>query len=303
MNIFLTGVTGGLGCRLMGLLQKQGHILTALTRREIPSHEAGIRFIPGDLLNPTAYAREVGHAEAIIHLAAVTHSPHPGTYDRVNAEGTRLLLETASASGFKGRFLFVSTRAVGDACGAYGASKSRAEELVRKSKTEWTIIRPAEVYGASGTEAISSLISMARSSRIIPVPGWGRDKLAPVHVDDVLGGIIQALGCVQAARKTYVLAGPEEMTYSELVGRLLRLNNRKAITLPIPYPFLRALAWGCARLGWRKPPIVADQIDRLRCFKSADILAAVRELAYCPRDIEAGVRACLADAPINRLVP
>jgi NADH dehydrogenase len=284
----------------MDLLQENGHSVSVLTRQSKRPLVIKAGIVQGDLLDPATYSRELKHADAIIHMAAVTHTNTPELYGKVNAEGTRLLLEAAVGEEFAGRFLFVSTRAVGEECGSYGASKARAEELVRLSPLEWTIVRPAEVYGASGREAISSLISMAQKSHVIPIPGWGQDRLAPVYIDDVLDGMVQALRCAHAVRKTYTLAGPEEMTYSELVERFLHLFDRKATTLPVPYAVLRAIACGCDLLRWSNPPIVTDQVERLRCFKSSDIAAAVQDLGYCPRCIEVGVQDHLADEITNR---
>lgn len=293
MTIFLTGGSGGIGVSLAGLLLDKGHRVIVLTRSPKASELGRKRFLKGDLLQPATYASALGSADAIIHLAALTHSNDSQAYHRVNVEGTNCLLNAAKEEGFSGRFLYASTRAVGDACGGYGASKARAEELVTRSGLSWTILRPAEVYGASGSEAISGLVRSAKSSFLLPLPGRGGARLAPVHVDDIIEAFASALSRDHSIGSIYTLAGPEELTYREIADKVLQFFGRKAFFIPVPLLVFRLGALAFRMLGLEHPPLVADQILRLCCRKDANSESARRDLGFNPRSLVQSLEAGL----------
>jgi nucleoside-diphosphate-sugar epimerase len=289
MNVFVTGASGGLGAALAELLQARGHSLTLLSRRQVAT--AGLaRSVSGDLLRPDSYAAALPGHQAVLHLAALTHSADPDQYYAVNARGTELLLEAAAEAGV-GRFLFVSTRAIGRACGAYGESKALAEAAVRASGLDWTILRPGEVYGASAGEAVGRTIAQVRSGFVVPYVAHSRALLAPVHRDDVLGAVAAALDAPASIGQTYTLAGPEEFTQAGMIRRLRRLYPGLRLPVPVPVPLLRLAALLFRAAGLAKPPFVPDQIPRLLCIKERHDPRARADLGFVPRRLEDGLDA------------
>ena len=151
MKIFVTGGTGGIGILLLPKLVLQGHEVLFLTRGDsLPSQHPTAQAITGDLLQPDSYQAELQGVDVVIHMAGITHTNNHKLYHDTNVHGTEVLIEAAMRSGVN-RFIYMSTRAVSEDGGAYSKSKSRAEALVRDSGLDWTIIRPAAVYGASQT--------------------------------------------------------------------------------------------------------------------------------------------------------
>ncbi len=98
-----------------------------------------------DWKRPFATRRALQRAQVVLHMAAVTHSDDPAEYFRVNAELTKQLVSTCSPSQ---HFVYVSTICAHPDGGAYGQSKWLAEEAIRRSGLDYTIIRPAEIYGS-----------------------------------------------------------------------------------------------------------------------------------------------------------
>lgn len=294
----MTGASGGLGAGLAERLAGRGLRVKALVRSPSIAGLPGVmETVPGDLLDPGSYRGRLGDADVIVHLAALTHSARAREYFNVNVEGTRRLVEAALDEGFSGRFLLVSTRAVGAECGAYGESKLMAEEVVMSSGLSWTIARPSEVYGCSRGEAVSSLVSLARRSLVVPVPGKGRDRLSPVFVEDVLGALSSMTSLASARGKVYTLAGPEEMDYRELVHRVFRHYGKRGVTVGVPY-FVFTMAAKAFR-NMKKPPLVEDQVWRLRCGKCSDIGGAAEDLGYAPITLENGLAFLDGKAPLR----
>ena len=288
MKILVTGATGGLGAPLCERLRAQGFELVLFTRKKSPPDGlagSGAAIVTGDLADYGRCLAAMRGVHGVIHMAALTHSNDHAAYFRVNRDGTANLVRAAEEAGLPGRFLYVGTRACGLACGAYGASKLAAEEIVRESRLDWTIVRPGEIYGAAKGEAIAKVVESVTRAPVLLVPGDGSHKLAPVALDDVLGGVAAALTSPRAAKQTYVLAGPREYSYLELLREIMRVKGVKKPVLRLPLPFLRLAALCFALSSVRRPPLVRDQIPRLICEKSSDIGPARRDLGYAPREL------------------
>jgi len=289
VKILITGATGGLGAPLCSRLAQAGHALALFTRASAPPPflaALGATAVKGDLLDPESCLAAVKGADHVIHMAALTHSNDHAAYFSVNRDGTENLVRAAEKAGLPGRFLYVGTRACGAACGAYGESKLAAERVVRESALDWTIVRPGEVYGAAKGEAISKLAESVTTAPFLLVPGDGRQRLAPAALDDVLFGITAALTSPAASKKTYVLAGPRDYSYLELLREIMRIKGVKKPVLRLPLPLLRLAALAISLTGMKRPPLVRDQIPRLVCEKSCDIEPARRDLGYDPAPLE-----------------
>lgn len=286
MKLFVTGASGGLGKPLTAVLLAQGHSLTLLSRRALPA--ATTTVVRGDLLNLDSYSKILPGHDAVLHLAAVTHSQNPDDYYAANALGTEVLTEAAGRASVR-RFVFVSTRAVGRACGAYGESKAMAEEAVRQSGLDWTILRPGEVYGSPGVEALDRMIKAVRQGFLLPYVADPRALLTPVHHEDVLLAMAATLASPVSIGKVYTLAGPETLTQRAMIRLLRTVYPGPRLPVPVPVPLLRAAALAFRLLGIKNPPFVADQVPRLLCAKLQDIAPAWNDFGFAPRTMRQGI--------------
>lgn len=288
MRLLVTG-PGRLGRPLLAELQRQGITGAVLHRSaDAASPPPGWQPIRADVTRPESLAGACAGCDQVLHLAAVTHTNRSARYDEVNAAGTLNLVAEARRAGVQ-RFTLVSTRAISPEGGAYSRSKLRAEEIVRDSGLAWNILRPAEVYGTGG-EGISALIERCREGRWVPVVGDGSPLLAPVYLDDVVDGICRALTS-SGEGGVHVLAGPEEMTYLQLIGRLTAWFHTRPRTVRLPAGLLALAARALALLPLEKPPLYADQVARLFSPKSCDTKSAFQAFGFTARPLEQGLRA------------
>lgn len=181
MTVAVTGATGFVGQALLDRAAKGGFEVRALTRREQPPRE-GVEWVRGDLDDRAALRRLCQGAEAVIHVAGVVNAPDAEGFERGNVTGTLNVIEAARHAGVP-RLVHVSSLSAREPeLSVYGASKARAERLVRASGIDWTIVRPPGIYGPRDTE----FFEMFRLTRwgLLPVPPReGRSSL--IHVDDL----------------------------------------------------------------------------------------------------------------------
>ena len=284
MNLLVTGAAGEIGHTMLDRLFPHG-TLSVLSRRSSPdAADNRVQWALGDLQDRSSLCRACEGIDTVLHMAAMTHARREADYFAVNVAGTSNLLQASERAGAE-RFVYVSTRAIGESGGAYSHSKSLAEELVTDSRIRSTIIRPAEVYGGRGNDPILRLAKSLRYRSWVPILGDGSYRVSPVHVDDVVEAIARALLSPQSVGRTYILAGPEEMTYLEMVEHLERLTRvRRRRRIHVPIPVAHSIFFVSSRLGLGN--YVPDQIPRLLLEKSSDYTAATRDLGFSPAKLE-----------------
>jgi NADH dehydrogenase len=96
---------------------------------------------------------------------------------------------------------------------------------------EAVILRPSVVFGAEDG-FFNRFAGMARLSPVIPITG-GSSRFQPVYVADVAEAAARgATG--EAAPGIYELGGPEVGTLRELIGRMLKVIDRKRLVIDMP---------------------------------------------------------------------
>jgi len=288
MRILVTGASGEIGAPLISRLQERQHEVHVISRLERPEYQGSVQWIRADICDPKSLGRACQcEPQVVVHMAAVTHSVRTANYDAVNVQGTLNLIE-ALANVTPSRFIYMSTRAIGSPGGAYAESKEKAEQVVRRSGLQWTILRPAEVYGSGGNDPILSLASDLRRRRFVPILGDGSHRLCPVLAEDVAEALIRAVEFTPASNMIYVLAGPQDFTYLELVRELERIQGLpRRMEVRVPITVAEILVRGLAVLGVGR--FVPDQIPRLLLDKPTDSSAAKRDLQFEPKPLKSSL--------------
>ena len=239
MKLAITGATGFVGGRLLLAARDAGHSVRAIARRPM-SHRDGIEWIEGSLENATALERLCDGADAVIHVAGVINARDHAGFEAGNVAGTAAILAAAKSAGSK-RFIHISSLAAREPeLSNYGASKARAEVLVKTAGIPFAIVRPPAVYGPGDREVLE-LFKMARRG-LIALPPAGR--LSLLHADDLAQLLIALAGRDDLAASTFEpddghAAGYSHREFAALLGSAVK---RSAIAVPVPQAFLRTAA-------------------------------------------------------------
>ncbi len=261
MNIFITGASGYLGHDVVRSLSKKNNLIL-LSHRSIPqiSKSKKVKIIKGDIEKTSLWKKHLQNVDVIIHLAGVTHSQNAFLYRRINTYGTIQLVDAARGNNIK-QFIYISTRAIGKKCGEYGESKKLAEDYLKKSKLNYTILRVAEAYDESfkTREGLGNLAKLINKSPIVLYPSSKNITLSPIFKDDVTRSIINAVGNKNAINKSYVVAGSENLTFKEIEQRISNHLKKKRIFIPMPVIALNLAFLVSSAIGFSK----SDQLKRL----------------------------------------
>jgi dihydroflavonol-4-reductase len=274
-TVFVTGGSSTLGQRVLRRLTSHFHVLAVVHRHNVEIPDAEIELLRGGLEETVRDPQPLQRAQVVLHMAAVTHADDPAEYFHVNTELTKQLMSACSASQ---HFIYVSTICAHPDGGAYGRSKWLAEEAIRGSRLDYTIIRPSEIYGSKDAEGIDALIAVARKVRILPDFRYGGSiKYAPISTQEAADFIAEAAIYRRETGQTYTLCADRLYTAPEM-ARALRSSERPLFVIPVPITMLRAAK------ALRLPmPFKLDQLDRLVLPKPYNNALARHDYDFRPR--------------------
>jgi uncharacterized protein YbjT (DUF2867 family) len=238
--ILLTGATGLIGSALLPRLLARGLEVRCLVRdpRRLGPNRVRVQITMGDLANPVAIRQAVRGVDTVVHLAATIRDQPAGSIEELNAVATIRLLREARQAGAE-RFLFFSVIGASATSPArFFRAKALAERAVLRSGLDATVLAPSIVY-APGDPWLTLL---HRWSLLpwMPVSGAGEAAYQPLWSEDAAAAADHALiqPAADGARR-YELAGPEILTYEQIVRLALDAWDRPRPLIHLPLWLVR----------------------------------------------------------------
>lgn len=292
MRIFIAGGTGFVGAHLVKALREKGHELRLLVHRRSPGGAAGIDQVEGDVACLESFEQAAGGCDAVINLVGIIREfPSRGiTFDRLHVQATANMLAATRKAGIR-RYLQMSALGTRpDAISRYHATKFHAEELVRSSGLDATILRPSLIYGPKDA-FINMLADQLRRAPVMPVIGSGAYRLQPIHADDVARCFALALEMSGTVGQCYELCGNHRLSYVELLDAVASAMGRPAPFKPrVPLGLMKLVIPVLQRVP--RFPITMDQLQMLiegnicdGCWKKV--------FGFEPQDFQRGIQAYL----------
>ncbi len=200
MRVLIAGGAGQIGTLLSHQLVDAGHDALPTTRRREQADELeglGARPVvvdleqqlPGDLL--------VG-VDSVVFTAGAGPGSGDARKETVDYGAAVKLIDAAEAAGGALRYVMVSAMGAGDpgaggeSMSAYLAAKARADERLRQSSLEWTVVRPGGLTDEPGTGRIAVATSLGRRGQI-PREDTARVLLACLDEPATVGKTFEVL--------------------------------------------------------------------------------------------------------------
>jgi dihydroflavonol-4-reductase len=290
VRVYVTGATGFIG----------GHVVREL---RAAGHEVRDEWI--DLLDHERLHRAISGCDAVFHLAALYSYDAPASeHERVNVEGTRVVLELSRELGV-GRLVHTST------CGTCGPVAGRqATEF--DSPPDWELRVP---YKRTKLEAERLVLEACRDGLdavvVNPTTPVGDGDRFPTPTGLMIEGVatgryrayidtgINVVDVRDVARghllafergrrgERYILGGVD-LTLKEVFASIADLVGRPRPRVRVPYLAAQALG----RVGVANADEVA--LARLPMYYSWD--KAARELGYSPGPVEPALARAVKEA-------
>ncbi|KDN73469.1 NAD(P)-binding oxidoreductase [Streptomyces olindensis] len=165
MDVFIIGITGGIGGLLARRLRARGDAVHGLVRREEQQAELathGVHAHVGDLSTMTEEDLAAAFRDVdVIVFSAGSNGGSKEVTKAVDGDGVVKAMNAARLAGVE-RFVLVSVlpeswreRDLGEEVEYYFAVKKRADIAVSRSDLNWLILRPSLLLDGPGTGAVS----------------------------------------------------------------------------------------------------------------------------------------------------
>ncbi len=257
-TVAVTGATGFVGSTLLKAATDQGLQVRALTRRPQPD-QSGVTWINGALDTPDSLARLVEGTDAVIHVAGVVNAPTRAGFEHGNIRGTQAIVAAAKTAGVK-RFVHVSSLAAREPqLSVYGWSKAGAEDAVRASGLDWTMVRPPAIYGPGDMEMLD-IFKMTKTGVMLMPPAG---HLSVIHAGD-LAQLLLALAAANApVGQIYEVddGQPGGWTHVTFAKAIADAMSRRALVLSTPRPILKLGSVVDRLLRGDKAKLTADRVN------------------------------------------
>jgi NADH dehydrogenase len=292
--ILVTGATGFVGRRFVTRQLAAGRHVRALVRpqREIPFRHALLDWRAGDITDRDSLAPCFAGVRTVVHLAALVASPDEALNEKVNAEGTRTLLQLSRLNRVD-RFVFMSAAAAKfRRTNAYGRSKRRAEEIVAGSGLDYAIVRAPLIIGPGGEEWTRFVDYLRKVPGLVPVFGDGKAIKQPIHVDDLVTALERIVAREPLGNRIWEVPGPDRITldrFIDLTGEKLGLRKRK---VHIPLTASLALARIAEALLGPRSPLTRDIVHGINADVDFDA-ACLAELGLSPAAVGVAIEQAL----------
>jgi uncharacterized protein YbjT (DUF2867 family) len=256
MRIAITGGTGFIGGHLAKRLEDDGHEVVLLGRKNRvgKTQASRMEFVAAELSDPAALAEAFSGCDAVAHCAGINREIGEQTFQKVHVEATGNVVAAARQTSVKKLLLMSFLRARTDCGSPYHESKWAAEEIVRNSGLDYTIIRAGMVYGR-GDHMLDHLSHALYTFPLFAMVGLKEKGIRPLAIEDLVVILRAAIVGGRMTRKTVAVTGAEELYLSEAVRRVAQVTGKRIRMIKAPIWFHYLLAHVCE---WTmKVPLVA----------------------------------------------
>lgn len=287
--IVVTGAGGFLGRQVVAALAERGEATRVVLRRPEQATALGphpVEIALADVRDGDSLNKAFEGATALIHLVAIIRERRGADFQSINVEGARNIYAAASVAGVR-RSVFVSAiGAAPDSPERYFKSRWDGEETARASGVPTTVVRFSSLFG-DGDEFFNVLAALVRVGPIVPLPGLGRSKFQPIHVQDAAEVCVRSLDPAFTGR-TIELGGPEILSYRQLVNAVAREMDKRRLKLPVPRPLMAPMV---RAMGWfmKTPPVTSEQLRMLRYDNIAKPGVVEAEFRFKPRPLRGNI--------------
>ncbi len=306
MRVFITGASGFIGRALIeGCLQKQWNVRVLqhtrpMGRKGSSSHNYEV--VKGDITRPVTLEGIFEGVDLLFHCAAALGASilSESEFFRINAEGTKNLLQAAKAAGVPKTVHFSSAGVLGSVEGgeavredfapnpqnSYDRSKLEGENIARQFAEEGmdiAIVRPGWAYGPGDRRTFKLIKAIAKKRFLLVTKGNAQQT--PVHIEDLVEGVFL---CAEKGRKgqTYHIAGSEVLSVKDIVTTIASTagNTIPPISLPLfPVKMVASVLERTFALFKKEAPLTRGRLSFFIHPKPLAIQKAKKELGYSPK--------------------
>ena len=267
-NCLIFGGSGQIGRHLIRKLTKNNYKVTVVTRNihqksyiiKTQANAGYIEIVESNIFEENKLRKLIKNSDICINLIGILYEKKGSTFKNIHSIFPSLIAKLCKEYNLK-YFIHISALGINDAIDSfYAQSKLEGEKNILKNFPKAIILRPSIVYSVDDNFT-TNFMSLLRRLPIFPLYYSGRTKFMPIHCSDLTDIIYHTISN-DINSKIIECIGPEEISFKEILKKLLKLINKERILLPFPLPFANLTATFFQLLP--NPLITKDQLRLLK---------------------------------------
>jgi len=232
-RVLVFGASGYVGANLTPRLVERGYRVRAAARNRQALEArvwADVEIVAADVLKPETLPDALADIDTAFYLV---HSMAAGRdFGKLDREAAANFAQAAERAGLR-RIVYLGGLTPADAESEHLLSRQQTGEKLREGATPVTEIRAGIIVGP-GSAAFEVIRDLVNNLPFMTTPSWVRSKSTPIALDNLLEYLIQAAELEETAGGIYDVAGPEILSYENMMRQFGEIVGRKTLIIPVP---------------------------------------------------------------------
>lgn len=216
----------------------------------------------------------VSEADIVVNLIGILYENEKQNFEEIHSKLPKIIAKVSKIAGVKSLIHFSALGVEKNIHSKYAISKFHGERNIRSEFPEAIILRPSVVFGKEDN-FINMFSKLSILTPFLPIIGDPKIQISdnffptiifpngtllqPIYVGDLADFTLKI--CFDNA-KTINLAGPNILSFKEIIKLILKFNKRSRICVPIPFFLANILAFFSEKLP--NPILTRDQVQLLK---------------------------------------
>ena len=267
-KVLIFGGSGQIGRHLVRKLTKENYLVTVVTRNY---HKNGAilktQGNPGyiDVVEANIFDEEkldilFQDKDMCINLVGILYEDKKNTFNNIHVNFPSVISKKCEKYNLK-KLIHISALGIEKALDSkYASTKNQGEKSIIQNFSKSVILRPSVIYSVDDNFT-TNLMTLLSLLPVFPLYYYGKTKFSPIHVSDFCE-IITNIIDKNVSDQIIQCVGPEEMSFKEILEKLLISIDKKRLLIPMPIQIAKFLAFFLEKLP--KPLITRDQLKLLK---------------------------------------
>ena len=267
-KVLIFGGSGQIGRHLIRRLTNKNYLVTVVTRNlhkkgtvlRLGGNPGYIDIIEANIFNEEKLNDLFKDKDLCINLVGIIAENKKNKFKNIHTYFPTLLSKKCEQFKLK-QFIHISALGIDKAIDSkYAKSKLDGEKNILENFSKTTILRPSIVYSVDDNFT-TNLMTLLSLLPVFPLYYEGKTKFLPIHVSELCEIILKIIE-ESIIEKIVECGGPEELSFKEILKKLLVSIEKKRILFNLPLPFAKIIIFFLEKLPG--PLITCDQLKLLK---------------------------------------
>ena len=267
-KVLIFGGSGQIGRHLIRRLTNKNYLVTVVTRNlhkkgtvlRLGGNPGYVEIIEANIFDEEKLNDLFKDKDICINLVGILFENKNNTFKNIHINFPSILSKLCIKYNLE-QFIHISALGIEKALDSeYAKSKLEGEKIIINNFKKTTILRPSVIYSVDDNFT-TNLMSLLSILPIFPLYYNGKTKFSPIHVTDICEIILKVIDN-NLSSKIIECVGPEELSFKEIIEKILISIDKKRILLPLPLQIAKIIV-SFLQL-FPNPLITKDQLKLLK---------------------------------------